>query len=54
MEETTCDLCGFSFDKRVRHDCDPAVLENRQKQEDDYLNKEKDLLEGDEMYLRDF
>ena len=31
--ERTCELCGFSFDERFRHECDNDVLANRDEQE---------------------
>ena len=51
----TCELCGFSFNEMVMHECDPAVLANRAEQAfEEWRRSELDQLEADEMYLRYF
>lgn len=53
MEETTCDLCGFSFDKRAEHSCDPLVLEDRDKQKEEWRNEQLAELEDGDLLFRD-
>ena len=50
----TCENCGFLFDNRVDHQCDPLVLEDRIRQEKEWRRDELYKLEADEMFLRDF
>ena len=45
----TCELCGFSFDNRSNHECDSEVLADRVKQEEQYKEQHKLVVEQGEI-----